>query len=394
LYSTKWAIQGGTKCWDAPSSLFSDECWFRKIGLVNAEHDVREVARRFRIYGEYVSAAPYGTGHINDTYAAVFNQAGTSVRYLLQRINHHVFRNPPALMDNVKRVTEHLARKLSGKSDCSRRALTAIPTHTGDACHQDSSGNYWRGYLFIEKARTYDAIETAQQAYQAARAFGEFQKLLADLPTPPLHCTIPDFHHTPKRFFRFHQALSADVAHRASDARAEIEFVVEREPLAGVLLEAGLPERVTHNDTKLNNVMLDNESGEGVCVIDLDTVMPGLVLYDFGDMVRTSTCPAKEDERDLSKIQMQFPLFEALVRGYISATAEFLTPKERSFLAFSGKLITLEIGLRFLTDYLEGDTYFKVHCPGHNLDRCRTQFKLVASMEQQQDRMEELVETV
>jgi aminoglycoside phosphotransferase (APT) family kinase protein len=358
---------------------------------VKTQHNLRAVASQFSLYGEYLEAAPYGTGHINDTYCVVFNQAGTPVRYILQRVNHNVFRNPAALMENVQRVTTHLAGKLAGRPGSSRRCLTLIPTRQGPAWYQDADGNTWRAYLFVEKARTYDMIESSEQAYQAAKAFGEFQGLLADLDPVSLSVTIPDFHHTPRRFERFHQVLAADVANRARDAGPEIEFVLHREAMAGVLLEQGLPERVTHNDTKLNNVMLDDASGEGLCVIDLDTVMPGLVLYDFGDMVRTSTCPAKEDDRDLSKIQMQFPLFEALVRGYLSSTTEFLTASERSYLAFSGKLITLEIGLRFLTDFLEGDVYFKVHRPGHNLDRCRTQFKLVESMEQQQDRMEKLV---
>jgi hypothetical protein len=359
---------------------------------VKAEHDIQAVAGAFDIYGEYLSGEPYGTGHINDTYGAIFSQAGTRVRYILQRINHNVFKNPVALMDNVQRVTAHLAGKLAGQSEASRRFLTLVPTREGCAWHRDGAGNYWRAYLFIEHARTYDVIESAEQARQAAKAFGQFQKLLADLPAPPLHDTIPDFHHTPKRFAQFHQALTADVGNRAQEAKPEIDFVLQRESMAGVLLASDLPVRVTHNDTKLNNVMLDDATSEGICVIDLDTVMPGLVLYDFGDMVRTSTCAAKEDERDLSKVQLQFPLFEALVRGYLSATAGFLTAGERRHLAFAGRLITLEIGLRFLTDFLEGDVYFKVHRPGHNLDRSRTQFKLVASMEQQQEQMEKLVE--
>jgi Phosphotransferase enzyme family len=357
---------------------------------VKTQSDLRAIAGHFDIYGEFLSAAPYGTGHINDTYCAVFDQAGTTIRYILQRINHRVFKNPVALMDNVRRVTGHLAGKLADQPDRGRRFLTLVPGRDGRAWLQDADGNYWRAYLFIERARTYDVVESAEQAYQAAKAFGEFQTLLADLPPPPLHATIPDFHHTPKRFARFQQALAADAANRAREARPEIEFVLRRQSLAGVLVDSGLPERVTHNDTKLNNVMLDDATGEGICVIDLDTVMPGLALYDFGDLVRTSTCSAKEDERDLSKIQMEFPKFEALVRGYLSATAGLLTPEERKHLAFSGRLITLEIGLRFLTDFLEGDIYFKVHRAGHNLDRCRTQFKLVESMEQQQERMRQL----
>jgi hypothetical protein len=355
-------------------------------------HDLRSVARQFQICGEFISAGPYGSGHINDTYCAVFSQGGAAVRYILQRINHNVFKTPAALMENVQRVTTHIGRKVADEPDYSRRGLTLIPAWDGRMWHCAEDGSYWRTYVFIENARTYDAVESPQQAFQAARAFGRFQKLLADLPAPRLHETVPDFHHTRARFAKLEAAIAADSAHRARLARSEIEFALNRRAMIGVLQAAGLPERVTHNDTKLNNVMLDDKSGEGICVIDLDTVMPGLVPYDFGDIVRTSTSPAREDERDLSKVRMQFVMFEALARGYLATAAEFLTKAERQHLVFSGKLITFEIGIRFLTDFLEGDTYFKVHREGHNLDRCRTQFKLVESIEQQEDQMSKLVE--
>jgi hypothetical protein len=358
------------------------------------KHDVRSVAQQFQIYGEFINAGPYGSGHINDTYSAVFNQGGTPVRYIVQRINHNVFKTPVALMENVQRVTTHINRKAADQPDYTRFGLTLIPARDGGAWHRDPEGNYWRTYIFIENARTYDAVESPQQAFQAAKAFGRFQKLLSDLPAPRLHDTIPNFHHSPSRFAKLEAGIAADSADRAKLARPEIEFALQHKPITGVLLAAGLPERVTHNDTKLNNVMLDDKTGEGICVIDLDTVMPGLVPYDFGDIVRTSTCPAREDERDLSKIQMQFPMFEALARGYLSTAAEFLTQAERQHLVFSGKLITFEIGIRFLTDFLEGDVYFKVHREGHNLDRCRTQFKLVESIERQEDQMNKLVETL
>ncbi len=356
------------------------------------KHDVRGVARQFQIHGEFLNAGPYGSGHINDTYCAVFNQGGTPVRYIVQRINHNIFKTPVALMENVQRVTSHLSQKVMGQADCSRCALTLIPARDGRAYFCDPDGKYWRTYIFIENAQTYDAVESPQQAFQAARAFGQFQSLLADLPAPRLHDTIPNFHHTPSRFAKLEAAIAADSANRARLARPEIQFALNHKAMTGVLLAARLPERVTHNDTKLNNVMLDDKTGQGICVIDLDTVMPGLALYDFGDIVRTSTSPAKEDERDLSKVQMQFPMFEALARGYLTTAGEFLTKAERQHLAFSGKLITFEIGIRFLTDYLEGNVYFKVHREGHNLDRCRTQFKLVESIAQQEERMNKLVE--
>jgi len=358
------------------------------------KHDVRGAAAHFLIAGDFVSAEPYGSGHINDTYCVRFNQAGTLVRYILQRINHQIFKDPVALMENIQRVTSHLSAKVAGEADGARRVLTLLPTRSGAAVHVDADGNFWRAYLFIEKARTYDAVESTDQAFQAARAFGRFQMLLADLPAPRLHDTIPNFHHTPRRFEAFEQALAADVAGRAVLARPEIEFALAHKELARVLLDANLPERVTHNDTKFNNVMLDDATGEGICVIDLDTVMPGLALYDFGDMVRTTTSPAKEDEKDLSKVTMQFPMFEALVRGYLSSAGQVLTRGEKQLLAASGKVITFEIGIRFLTDFLAGDVYFKVHRDGHNLDRCRTQFKLVESIGQQEDRMNQLVESV
>jgi hypothetical protein len=354
-------------------------------------HDVRSVMKGFQINGEFVEANPYGSGHINDTYCVVFDQAGARVRYILQRINDKVFKNPPALMENIQRVTFHITAKLAAQEDSIRRSLSLIPARDGRPYIVDEHGNYWRTYLFIEKARTYDAVQSAQQAFEAARAFGNFQKLLADLPAPRLHDTIPDFHHTPKRFAALETAIQEDIVNRAHAAKPEIEFALRHKTIVNVLLEAGLPERVTHNDTKLNNVMLDDLTGEGICVIDLDTVMPGLALYDFGDMVRTTTSPTPEDERDLSKVKMQFPMFESLARGYLASASGFLTKTEKSFLAFSGKLITFEIGIRFLKDFLCGDTYFKVHRENHNLDRCRTQFKLVESIEQEEEQMAALI---
>jgi len=360
---------------------------------MNLKHDVRAVARQFQIHGEFLEASPYGSGHINDTYCAVFDQGGTRVRYIFQRINHNIFKTPVALMENVHRVTAHLAAKVAGQPEANRRVLTLIPARDGKAFYRDAEGSHWRVYVFVEKARTFDAVESAEQAFKAAKAFGQFQKLLADLSAPRLHDTIPDFHHTPRRFAALEKAIAADAAGRAKLAKPEIEFALQHKAICSVLLDAKLPERVTHNDTKFNNVMLDDATGQGICVIDLDTVMPGLALYDFGDMVRTTTSPAKEDERDLSRVTMQFPMFEALARGYLSSAADCLTPAEKTFLPFSGKLITFEIGLRFLTDFLAGDVYFKVHREGHNLDRCRTQFKLVESITRQEEQMNRLVES-
>lgn len=356
--------------------------------------DPAAAARAFDIRGKFAGATPYGSGHINDSYCAIFEQRGASTRYLLQRINHHIFKNPVALMENIERVTAHLAARVADHPDRNRRALTLIPTRAGGVLHVDADGNYWRAYQFIGNATTYNSVQSPEQAFQAAKAFGEFQRMLADLPAPRLHDTIPDFHHTPKRFAALEEAIAADVAGRATRASQEIDFAQARKSLTARLVEAGLPERVTHNDTKINNVLLDDATGEGTCVIDLDTVMPGLAAYDFGDMVRTATSPAPEDERDLNRVNMEFPLFEALARGYLSSAGGFLTSAEKESLAIAGKLITFEIGIRFLTDYLSGDTYFKVHREGHNLDRCRAQFKLLQSIEFQEEQMAELIRSI
>jgi Ser/Thr protein kinase RdoA (MazF antagonist) len=361
---------------------------------MSLENNVGAIAWQFQVCGEFQGAAPYGSGHINDTYRVTMQNEGTETPFILQRINTGIFKNPVALMENIQRVTTHLASRAADQPDSGRRVLRLIPARDGQAWHVDSNGGFWRAYSFVGRARSYDSVERPEQAVQAAKAFGQFQKLLADMPSPRLHDTIPDFHHTPKRFAALERAIEADVANRAALAAPEIEFALSRKSIVSVLIDAGLPERVTHNDTKFNNVLLDDETGEGICVIDLDTVMPGLAAYDFGDMVRTTTSPTQEDERDLSKVTMQFSMFEALVRGYLASAGEFLTKAEKQFLAFSGKLITFEIGIRFLTDFLSGDAYFKVHREGHNLDRCRTQFKLVESIEQQEERMNRLVDSL
>ena len=363
------------------------------------KHDLRAIAAQFRLYGDFREAAPYGSGHINDTYAAVYDQAGAPMRYVLQRINHNVFKNPVGLMANVERVTTHIRQKLvaAGADQVGRRVLNLVPTQQDKSFHVDAEGNHWRCYLFVEKARSYDVIETTKQAFEAARAFGEFQKQLADLPAPRLLDTIPNFHHTRSRFDTLREAIAADACNRAAGVKRDIDFCLAHEPMVDVLLNlqarGELPERVTHNDTKLNNAMLDDATGTGICVIDLDTVMPGLALYDFGDMCRTACRPTPEDERDLAKVEARLDMFEALVRGYLAAAGEFLNPAEKAHLTFSASLITFEIGVRFLADYLQGDRYFKTHRDGQNLDRARVQFKLVESFERNQARMDAVVKS-
>jgi Ser/Thr protein kinase RdoA (MazF antagonist) len=301
-------------------------------------------------------------------------------------------------MKNVMRVTAHLRKKLEGRNvrDLTRRSLVVIPTRDGKSFFQNGDSEVWRTFVFVEGVETYEAVQSPVQAYQAGRAFGEFQSLLVDLPGERLLETIPDFHNTRKRFSALQQAVQKDRYNRAKDARPEIEFALARERIVDVILEAmakgRIPERVTHNDTKFNNVMLDVLTGEAMCIVDLDTVMPGCALYDFGDMVRTTTSPTLEDELDLSKVRMQMPMFKKLAEGYLSTACQFLTKAEKAHIAFSGKLITFEIGIRFLTDYLSGDTYFRIHRPAHNLDRCRTQFKLVESIERQEEAMQKYVD--
>jgi aminoglycoside phosphotransferase (APT) family kinase protein len=361
------------------------------------EKQLQEISKQFQIYGEILHAETFKIGHINETYSATYDQGGMRVRYIHQKINKGVFKNPPAVMKNVMRVTTHIRRQLEARDarDITRRSLIVIPTRAGQSFYRSSEGEYWRTFVFVEGVQTFEAVQSPEQAFQAGSAFGEFQSLLVDLPGERLHETIPNFHNTRKRFTALQQAIQKDHYNRAKDAKPEIEFALKREPIVDVILNAmarrKIPERITHNDTKFNNVMLDTLTGEAKCVVDLDTVMPGCALYDFGDMVRTATSPTLEDERDLSKVKMHMPTFKKLAQGYLSTAGAFLTRAEKLHLAFSGKLITFEIGIRFLTDFLSGDTYFRIHRPDHNLDRCRTQFKLVESIERQETAMQKFV---
>ena len=358
---------------------------------------ISNITKQFQCNGTFDSAEPYGSGHINDTYRVVYDDVGMERHYICQRINHNIFKDVPALMENIGKVVRHQRKKFkdAGVGDLDRRVLTLIPTLDGADYYKDADGNFWRIYIFIENHISCDVVETTEQAFEAAKAFGEFQGQLADLPGR-LQDTIPNFHHTRSRFDTLLKAIEEDVVGRVASVKEEIEFVLANEPTVDVVLDliasGDIPERVTHNDTKLNNVLLDADTQMGMCVIDLDTVMQGSILYDFGDMVRTSTCKAAEDEKDLSKIEMNIDFFEALVMGYLESASSFLLPKEKELLPFSGKLITFEIGLRFLTDYLQGDIYFKTTREGQNLDRCRTQFKLVQSIERQMDEMKKMVE--
>jgi hypothetical protein len=363
------------------------------------EYEIKAIAEKFNLDGNLTGSKPFGSGHINDTYSLTCEKDGKQRHYILQQINHHVFKNPPTMMENIRRVTGHICRKLQEQQNqLASRQLIVIATKDGSDFFLDDRGNYWRVYNRIENAFTYDTIESPELAYEAARMFGRFAALLTDLPGPPLHETIPDFHTTPKRLKTFMEVLGTDPCNRAKDAGAEINFVLENAVICDVLLnltgKGEIPIRTTHNDTKINNVLLDAETHEGVCVIDLDTVMPGLSLYDFGDMVRTATNPTEEDDRDLSKVTMRMPIFEMLLKGFAEETHKFLTPAEKKNMAFTGKLITFEQMIRFLADHLAGDVYYKIHREGHNLDRCRTQMKMVQSITAQEEAMNALADSV
>ena len=338
--------------------------------------------------GAAVSCERYGCGHINETYLAVTERGH---RYILQKINDHVFPDVPALMENIASVTSFLKKQATDE----RSVLTLLPTLTGGTCHREPDGGWWRLYEFVEDSICLQAPETPADFYESAVAFGSFQQQLASFPAGSLHETIRNFHNTSDRMRIFRETLGRDPLGRAAAVQKEIDFVLAREEEAGALIRAQkageLPLRVTHNDTKLNNVLLDDATGEGICVIDLDTVMPGLALYDFGDMVRTATNSAPEDEPDVTKVHMRMPMFEALVRGYLASAGGFLNATEKELLPFSGKLLTFECAIRFLTDYLQGDVYFKTRRPGQNLDRCRSHFKLVESIEEQHEAMLEVV---
>jgi Ser/Thr protein kinase RdoA (MazF antagonist) len=338
----------------------------------------------------------YGGGHINDTYRLIQQDGALCHNYILQRINHYVFKRPDHVMENIERVTRYARERiLAAGGDPRRRVLTLVPAHDGRSFTLDERGNTWRVYLYIDGASLYQAAPNLNVLYSAARSFGEFQVLLADLPGDRLHETIPDFHHTRKRFAAFQEALRADKAGRAASVKPEIDFILKREADASVvidLLEQGrLPERVTHNDTKINNVLIEESSGEGLCVIDLDTVMPGSALYDFGDMVRAGAASAAEDEPVTDKAGIDIDRFTQLARGYADAVRDLLVPLEWELLAFSARLITFEQGIRFLGDYLNGDIYYKIHRPGQNLDRARTQLKMVAEMEKHMGLMESVI---
>ena len=356
---------------------------------------VQAAAACFEMPGRFAGAEPCGGGHINGTFAVRFDQGGTPVRYLVQRLNTAVFPDPAALVGNTVRVTTHLRQKLdrAGVPDAARRVPTPIPTRDGRFFHQDDEGHVWRAFAYVEGTTTPAVVAAPSQAGAAARLFGQFVAGLADLPAPPLAETIPAFHDGARRLAAFRQAVEADVCNRAAPVAAEIAFVHARAALMALptrLRDRGvLPLRTVHNDAKVGNVLFDADTGEALCVVDLDTTMPGLVLYDFGDLVRTAAATRAEDVP--AGMALSRPHFECIARGYWQATRPFITPEEKAHLVLAGKWMALLMGVRFLTDYLAGDRYYQTHRPGHNLDRCRAQFRLVESIERQEGALEAFV---
>lgn len=356
-----------------------------------------EAIAKFCFEGKLVSQCPHGSGHINDTFLLTFEGPGnTQSKKILQRMNKNIFTRPEELMENIMNVTTYLRKQIMGKGgDPERETLNVILSRDGKPYYVDSEGEHWRAYQFITGASCYDRVEKAEDFYQSAVSFGNFQRLLADYPADTLYETIPGFHDTKARFAVLKRAVEEDVCGRAESVKEEIAFAYAHEDLARVLGEMldnqELPLRVTHNDTKLNNIMIDDITGKGICVIDLDTVMPGLAVNDFGDSIRFGASTAAEDEVDLSKVHCDMELFEIYTKGFIEGCGGSLTPKELEILPLGAQVMTFECGIRFLTDYLEGDHYFKIHREGQNLDRCRTQFRLVEDMEKKWDTMRGIV---
>ena len=351
----------------------------------------------FQLDGMVMKAVRYGSGHINDTFLMTLREDDeTEGRVILQRMNKSIFTKPVELMENIMGVTSFLRERIiENGGDPDRETLNVIPTKDGKPYFIDSEGEYWRCYKFIEDATSYDQVENPEDFYESAVAFGNFQRLLADYPAATLHETIKGFHDTKARFEVFKKAVADDVCGRAASVKDEIDFYLSHADVANVfgdLLEKGeLPLRVTHNDTKLNNIMIDNETHKGICVIDLDTVMPGLAMNDFGDSIRFGASTAAEDEKDLNKVWCDMDLFDVYTKGFIEGCAGRLTEKEIELLPMGAKVMTFECGMRFLTDHLQGDTYFKIHRENHNLDRARTHMKLVQDMEAKWDIMNEIV---
>ena len=361
-------------------------------------HDIQNIAGHFLFEGRFASFTGIGSGHINDSYL-VKTDPGSAPDYVLQRINHNIFRDVPGLMNNIRIVTEHIRQK-TGSGDPAVKgfpALQLVPTSRNEYYYKDDKGNYWRMYNHVPGTKSYDLVGSPEMAYEGGKAFGTFQLVTSDILGESLAETILHFHDILMRLEAFSNVIRQDSVHRARDVQKEILFVEKRSEEMKTILNLGIsgkiPLRVTHNDTKFNNILFD-ENNKAVCVVDLDTVMPGYILYDFGDAIRTGANTAAEDEKDLTVVKIDLDLFEAYTAGYLSVASGFLNQTELGHLAFSAKFMTFIIGLRFLTDHIDGDKYFRIHFENHNLQRARAQFRLLESMEENFEKMKDIVNRI
>lgn len=360
------------------------------------EAELKEIFSRFGAEGTFLSGESFGPGHIHDTYRITTKEKDCD-DYILQRINDNVFRDVPKLQENIERVTGHLRRKIAliPGSNLKRECMTLIPvTATGKSYHIDEEGKFWRLFIFISDHRSYERVDSYHRASEGGRAIGRFQAMLADLPGDPLHETIPDFHDIEKRLESFHRVMEEDPAGRVSQIPGEIEAITSREEEMKILIRLGregrIPVRITHNDTKFNNILFDTND-RALCLIDLDTVMPGYVHYDFGDAIRTAANSADEDSRDPGAVSMNIDIFRAYAEGYLSEATGTLNDTEKEYIPFAPKLLTYIMATRFLTDYIAGDIYYKISYPEHNLCRNRAQIALLRDMEAKYDQMVQII---
>lgn len=357
------------------------------------KRDIKNIVSHFNIKGEFLGFEKVVTGHINDSYL-IKTSSTDHPGYFLQWINNYIFKDVEGLMNNISAVTSHLAVKLAENDNLAFNVLEIIPCSDGNKYYIDSESNYWRLYTYIDKMHVYDVVENTKIAYEGGKAFGIFMSLLADLPADTLTETIPDFHNMEKRLETFYNSLKINPVDRIKSIGAEIEFIKQRAEqmltIPALIRSGKLPKRITHNDTKFNNILFDSTE-HAMCIVDLDTVMPGSILFDFGDAIRTGANTAVEDEKDLSKVDINLPIYEAYTQGFIKSTRHTLTEVEINNLAFSARFMTFIIGLRFLTDFVDGDPYFRTLYPEHNLDRAKVQFRLVEQMERNADKMHEIV---
>jgi len=359
----------------------------------NQDDFLKEIFSLFKTKGSYINGKPYGSGHIHDTFLI---ETSGSDNYVLQRLNNNVFKNIPAMQENIERVTNHIREKLKARNskDIKRECLTFLYSHTGKTWINDGDGSYWRTSIYIPDHRSYDIMDTPLKAFESGKAIGNFQSMLADFKGKPLNETIPYFQHVGKRLETFLNKIKEDRVNRVSSVADDIRFINDRAEEMKVILNLGsdgiMPVRITHNDTKFNNILLD-QNDKALCLIDLDTVMPGFIHYDFGDAMRTGANNATEDEPDLSKVNFNLEMFSAFSEGYLSEARSFITPKELEYLAFAPLLITYTQAVRFLTDYIDGDRYYKIHHEHHNLQRTKAQIKLIMSMEEQYEEMKNII---